>query len=92
MHHSLIAVDKHGHDVRQRLGLQDQARDAPFEVAQRLERVLMDASFGENVHPAVAAGEVGGGRREDVAAGGCVGEGTVSEGISDRMGVLGFES
>ena len=75
MHDLLVAFDPQGHDVRADVRLQDQPRDAPFEIPHRLVRVLVHAAFGVDVDPAVAARGVRSGRGEGVAAVGGVGVG-----------------
>lgn len=74
--HDLIgAFDPHGDDIRTFVRLEDEAGDAPFEVAHHLLRVLMDSSFGEDVDPGILSGVVGGGGGEgvDAVGGVCVG-------------------
>ena len=62
-HDALCAVDEHGQELRSRIGLEDEAGDAPFEIAEGggVAWALVTACLGEDVYPGVAVGGVGGG-------------------------------
>lgn len=86
VHHVAGSVDEHGDHVGHGLGLEDEAGDAPLEVAHLALRVLVHQALGKDVHPGVAVQEVGRGGNVHVAAGGGVGEAAVGEGVLE-----GFE-
>lgn len=83
MHHPLQPLDPHRHDVRAWLAFQNEARNAPFQVAHLVRRVLADFAFGEDVKPSMVSGGVGSRVWEAVGAGGC--EGLV--GVGEKVGV-----
>lgn len=87
MHDLIIPLDPHGDDVRADVRFEDEAGDAPFEVAHLFVRVLVDFSFREDVDPAVASGGVGGRGGGGGVVG--VGVGWGDEGVGDVGGGLG---
>lgn len=73
MHNLVEAHDENRNHIGRYFGLEDEARDAPFEVPRLVLWVLMHPPFGEDVHPyaGVEEGYRGGdGGLEETAVGG----------------------
>lgn len=78
---------EHGNEFGRGVAFEDEARDAPFEVAQAAVVALVAAGFGEDVQPGVAVGGVGGGGWVGVGAVGGIGHREGFEGV--RVGEEG---
>ena len=80
----LVPLDPHGHNVRARIGFENEACNTPLEVAHCALRVLVHEAFGEDVDPGVLAGRVGGWGWKGVGTVGSVRQ----VGLGERVGDL----